>query len=185
MTNTSDYTMRDWEIVYKMDDQIVNIWNGDYLINGEEVRIKNKGYNKNIYPGNQVSIGYIATKVGEIDIPSAYSFTNYYSSSESEYKINYIVENEWDSGYISVISIENLSNEIIEDWMLEFEFDQTISNIWGAEINSTDDGYYEVVNSNYNSNIYPGETVEFRVMIQEGNVISEPHSYELLSVKMK
>ena len=76
------------------------------------------------------------------------------NATAMDYVISYGVDSAWEGAFNAHISIKNVSSSTIEDWCLEFEMSQTISNIWNAEIVS------ETKNINYFSNAKI-ETVDF------------------------
>ncbi len=77
------------------------------------------------------------------------------------YKITFILDGYWDGGYNAKVKIKNTSDTAMDNWYLTFDFANTISNIWNAEISSFEDGNYIVKNAGYNQDIVSGETIEF------------------------
>jgi len=62
------------------------------------------------------------------------------------YTVRFNVTDSWSGGYNALISVENTSDVVIENWMLSFEFSNKITNIWNAEISASDTGRYLVRN---------------------------------------
>ena len=181
VTNTTKETIHNWEIAYNTDDVIVSIWNGKVNQADGYTVIKNNGYNQDIKPGETIIFGYIAVKEKVIKIPNKFSFTNYYLITPTNYEINYKIDNQWDKGYIASIIITNTSNAIIEDWKLDFEFEENIDTLWGGDVLNHDDNWYTIINGPSNNNILPGESVTFSFIVTDYKGESEPRYFGLLS----
>ena len=55
---------------------------------------------------------------------------------EKEYKIIISLKEHWDSGYNANVKIENIGEETIENWYLQWVYEEDITNIWNAEVKS-------------------------------------------------
>lgn len=181
VTNTTKETIHNWEIAYNTDDVIEHIWNGKANQAEGYTVVKNNEYNQDIKPGETVVFGYIAVKEGEINIPNEFSFTNYYLITPANYEINYKIDNQWDNGYTASITITNTSDLIIEDWKLDFEFEENIDALWGGSILNYDDNQYTIINDSSNYNILSGESVTFSFTVTNSKGEQEPGYFELLS----
>ncbi len=67
----------------------------------------------------------------------------------------------WDEGYNGNIKIENLSDDILENWYVKFDFENSISSIWNAEVAEHAEENYVIKNAGWNRNIPVGDSVEF------------------------
>lgn len=161
ITNTGEETIQDWALLYVFEDEIQNLWNGKQIENKYEVTmIKNAEWNQDIEPGKSVSFGFTAGYKDSVHIPKSYSLSTCRKKvSKDDYKIVYKTNSDWKSGYSASMGIQNLTDETIEDWDLQFDFSRNIDSIWNASIrNQTGDTYF-LNNSGYNQNIQAkGET---------------------------
>jgi len=165
-----------------MPYEITNIWNGAISSYNEGTYvIKNAGHNQDISPGSSVSFGFSANTTDEnIVYPDRYAIIGKEASAGSDrYEINFDVTSDWESAFNGQIVITNLSDEVIEDWALEFDFDQEITTFWTADIISHEGKHYVVKNKGYNANIEPGQSITLGFSGRPGNVVSEPKDYTL------
>ena len=79
---------------------------------------------------------------------------------ENGYDIVFNVVNNWNDGHIISIKIYNTGNEIIENWRLRIRYENII-NIWNANIDKYENGYYYISNAGYNRTINPEGFIEF------------------------
>lgn len=100
---------------------------------------------------------------------------------KDDYTIEYRVDSDWENGFYGYISIANISNTALEDWVLEFDFDREITNVWDSVIESHEDNHYVVRNAEYNSTIAPRETVSIGIKGCDGATGDEPINYTLYS----
>lgn len=75
--------------------------------------------------------------------------------------VNYSQVEDWGNGFQGQISITNNGDSNLVNWDLDFDLPTGISNIWDAEIVSSDDGSYTVQNTAANREIAAGETITF------------------------
>lgn len=155
ITNTGKKTIENWALLYYSEDNIQNLWNGKQIKNEYGITmIKNAEWNQDIKPGETVNFGFTAAYEEKIHIPKSYALsTRCIEVPEKDYKIIYHTDSDWNSGYSSSIGIRNLTGETIEDWDLRFDFAQSITNIWNAEITDQKENTYFLKNNGYNQNI--------------------------------
>lgn len=89
--------------------------------------------------------------------------------AEDAYEIAYEIYNDWGTGFNGAITIKNISEEVIEDWKLAFDFENEFTDIWNAKIVSREGEHYELLNAGYNSNIGVGESVSIGFVVGNGN----------------
>ncbi|MEO1669328.1 MAG: cellulose binding domain-containing protein [Cyanobacteria bacterium J06631_2] len=75
--------------------------------------------------------------------------------------VNYSQVQDWGNGFQGQISITNNGDSNLVNWDLDFDLASGISNIWDAQIVSTNDGRYTVQNESWNREIAAGETITF------------------------
>ena len=91
--------------------------------------------------------------------------------------VNYSQIEDWGNGFQGQISITNNGNSNLVNWDLEFDLPTNISNIWDAEIVSSNNGRYTIKNTSWNREIAAGETVNIG-FIGEGSGNS-PQNFEI------
>lgn len=85
------------------------------------------------------------------------------SVSESKIDVDFDVTGQWEGGFNGEITITNLTDTMIENWQIEMEFPQEITNIWNAAIVSHEGMVYNIKNAGGNNslNIPAGGSVTF------------------------
>ncbi|MEI6894108.1 MAG: glycoside hydrolase family 9 protein [Colwellia sp.] len=80
----------------------------------------------------------------------------------------YVISNEWQSGFVAVIQITNNGSETINGWQVNWEYtDGTLrTNGWNAVVSG--DNPYSASSLSWNSQIAPGQTVEFGMQGTKG-----------------
>lgn len=178
--NTADASIENWGLGMDYSGEISNIWNAKVSSHKEDYYvIKNAGWNEDIAAGKSVEFGFS----GQENFPG---FPKEYKLpgkpvlvSEGNYSVSYQVENDWGSGFSAAVSITNNSDTAIEDWVLKFDFDREITQIWNADIESCEKNHYVVKNAGHNSVIKAGKTVSFGFHGCGGTENDEPHAYSV------
>lgn len=177
VTNTGTEVIKDWTLEFESNDEIVNLWNAKIVKHeGNKYTIKNVDWNKDIAVGQKVSFGYIASTKGGQSLPTNCIVGGVQSSANTskvdvskqnkdtytadKFEVKYVVDSSWNDGYNGKFIIKNIGTEIIKDWKLEFDSENKINNVWGAEIEKNDGKNYIIKNAGWNKDIKPGESVE-------------------------
>lgn len=180
ITNTSNAAIENWALKFDMQNEITNIWDasienykhGVYLI-------KNNTWNQDIPVGGSVSFGFTA-KGDKIDYPTSYSIpVASHTTNNKDYSVNYTLKSDWGTGFSAGLVITNNSKKEMKDWVLEFDFDKEITEIWNGVIEEHAGAHYVIKNATYNQNIAPGQTVSIGFTGKDGNVINLPSNYKL------
>ncbi len=183
--NTGEEAIEDWIIGFDYPGEISGFWNADFLSTEAGNYIaKNNEWNQDIPVGGSITFSIIG---GEdfVDFPTEYHMMSRMSRRDTEeYEVSYEVTQSWESAFNANVTITNNSETDIEDWMLEFDFNADIINIWNGEILSGDDGHYVIKNSGYNSVIPAGESITFGVNAAYAEEACEPENYQLYSFGM-
>jgi len=178
--NTGNIPIENWYIMFDMQNEISNIWNAsiETYESGTYV-IKNAGWNQDIPVGGTVNFGF--NGVGnEIFYPTSYDIPTANQNVNNEsYKIDYLLNSDWGTGFSSTITIGNNSDNVIEDWTLELDFDKTITNIWNGVILEHTGNHYVIKNASYNQNIAVGGAIYIGFNGQDGNAVNMPENYIL------
>ncbi|MCM1327183.1 MAG: cellulose binding domain-containing protein [Bacteroidales bacterium] len=80
---------------------------------------------------------------------------------EDDYVIIFSLNDYWQDGYTANVTIENKSEEDMEEWSLKFLLADDIANIWNAFIEQIDEGALTVKNVGWNQDIPAGGSVTF------------------------
>ena len=85
----------------------------------------------------------------------------------------------WDEGYNAKVKIENIGDSTIQNWYLGFDYNNSITNIWNAEISSNEDTEYVIKNVGWNQDIAVGNSIEFGIS-GDHSFKGFPENYELI-----
>lgn len=185
--NTGEETIENWCVSFPLEQSISNIWNASIEEDLDDFYvIKNLGWNQDIPAGGSVSFGFTVYEAFT-------AFPEYYTMLGKEivlggddYAVEYIITEDWGTGYKAEVTIINNKSESLEDWRLSFDYgDNTITQIWDAEIVSLVDGKYEIGCPSYNQNIPANGSVSFGFMVEpgcSGNLIENIALSEYVSV---
>lgn len=178
--NTSDDIIHDWCLAFLSDNNIDYAWNGIVEKYENLTFIHNNTYNQDILPGDTIEVGFIES-ADEINIPSKYDLISEPTvASTEDYTTEFKVVNDWETGYTATFTIINTSDETLEDWSLEFDWDNNIDTIWNAEIASHNEYHYVINNASYNQNIAPGSSITISFQNNNsGNIETKPGNITL------
>lgn len=180
--NTGDSIIENWYLEFESKNKITNIWNAEISENVEsEYKIKNAGWNQDISAQECVEFGVSGEGAFE-GFPETYELVSAISEiKEEDYLIEYTVDSDWGSGFTGNIKITNNTKSLIEDWVLEFDFDRNITNLWNGIIEKHEGNHYVIKNAGHNANIAAGQTISFGFNGCEGTLENEPNAYLLYS----
>lgn len=170
IANTGEKTIEDWYLSFELSNKISNIWNASIVKDDDGFYvIKNASWNQDIAVGSSVSFGFTAQ--GQFkSAPEYYGFPGRsIELDEEDYSVEYVITEDWIEGFTGKIIIKNNSDKVLEDWYLEFDFDNKITNIWNAVIEEYSEKHYLVNNDKSNSDIAVGGSVEFGFQVKKGN----------------
>ena len=168
ITNTGNETIHNWAILMDTSDAVTNLYNAVELsdINGTHL-IKNAGHNQDIPVGGSINFGYTACYEESADVPNKFKLANYQKKVEkTECAVSLYVTEEWDDGGLAQIVLENTSGKAIEDWMLEFDSNLDIAEIWDGVIENHVGNHYTIRNEHYAQNIPAGETATTGILFK-------------------
>ena len=182
LENTGDSTIQNWYLGFDYNNSITNIWNAEVSSNeGNEYVIKNAGWNQDIAVGKSIEFGISSDRAFK-GFPKNYELIGTSTEvTEDGYEIQYIVDSDWGSGFTGNIQITNNTDKTLEDWLLEFDFEREITEIWNGVIEEHEGNHYVVRNAEYNSDIAAGQTISFGFNGTDGSLESEPSEYLLYS----
>ncbi len=157
--NTTNTTIEDWCLIYLSTDKINDIWNAAAEQNENITSISNCVYNQDIAPGETVTYSF-CVDTEELYFPDKFELVSEPSLlNESEYSVSFDVINDWNEGYNAGLTITNNSDNIIEDWYLNFDWTEDIDYLWNAHYSDFGESHKRLNNAKYNQNIAPGNSV--------------------------
>ncbi len=171
---------------FSFQGDITNIWNGVISEHDDsEYVIKNAGWNQDIEAGKYIEFG-ISGSGDFTGFPKNYQLLGELGSvSTDDYAIKYRLNSDWGSGFTGEISITNNTSAPIEDWILEFDFDRTITSVWNGVIESHEGSHYSIKNAGYNAILTAGQTITVGFTGTDGTTADEPVNYDLYSYGQK
>lgn len=183
--NTSSTIIDNWTLKFNMKNEISNIWNASVdSFNDGVYCIKNASWNQDIPVGGSVSFGFTA-KGDEVDYPTNYGIPiGNVKADEKKYKIDFIIYSDWGTGFSAAMNITNNSDMVIEDWIVEFDFEKEITEIWNGVIQQHIGNHYVIKNAVHNQNIAPRASVTIGFNGKDGNVGNPPSNYILNASNM-
>ena len=180
--NVGDKVIDNWTLGFDYQGEIASVWNAEIktCIEGKCV-VKNAGWNQDIETGQSVEFG-INGKGDFVGFPYDYQLLGEISSvSIHDYTIDYEVINDWGNGFNANIIITNNTDRDFVDWVLEFDYDRNINEIWDATIELHEGNHYVIKNSLYNSVITANSSVSFGFIGKDGDTTVVPQNYNLSS----
>lgn len=159
VTNTDDESILNWALKYDAKGEINGLWNGSvYKKESTSYIIKNAGYNYEIKPNQSVNLGYTLT--GEaLTAPDKFEMCTKRVDKVDGYTVAFNITNDWDTGFQGTITVNNISPAAIEGWMLSFDSNFAISDLWNGKVVSSNGTSYTVANEQCTNPIQPNSSV--------------------------
>lgn len=161
LKNTGTTVIENWALKFDFEYEIDAISKAEIVehTDGKYI-IKNDTHNADIKPGCYVSIEFSALCTDAIKEPSNFAICSVRRTLDSDdFTVNYWVKSHKKKGFISEITITNNSEQPIEHWTLDFDFDNKLSCLSGTQLVSKVNNHYSLEHSNNNSVIEPGKTI--------------------------
>lgn len=92
------------------------------------------------------------------------------------YEVELAIDSQWEDAFNGNITIINTGTVVIEDWVLEFNMDNQIVNIWNGIIHNHEGSTYVIKSAGWNQDIPVGGSINFGFSAT-GNIIYYPESY--------
>ncbi len=181
LANTGDAEICDWALTFEFAHEIQNLWNATVVEHtGNTYVIKNVDWNANIKPGESVTFGMTVLCDGEIAFPENFSFVMEEESvTVQDYSAEFALYSDWGTGCNGAIILSNLTDEPIENWQLEFDYDREIVDIANAIIVSHEQDHYVIKNAEYNADIAAKSSVHIGIVAGEGVVEECPVNFTM------
>ncbi len=161
--NHSKEKMNNWNLTFFTEDMINNPYNAILVADGNEegrITLKNAGYNQDIIAGGSVSFGFEVLYGERFDRPEAFYLGDEESVvSRDLYTFTNTITSEWDDGCTGALTIQNLGENVIEDWSLVLRVDGSIISTWGGNLKEIGNGIYEIECPDHSQNILAGDSV--------------------------
>jgi len=74
------------------------------------------------------------------------------------------VTGQWGNDFEARITLENPGSQPVNDWTLSFDYEATISAVWGASLLSRDGGRYTIANEGWNADLEAGKSLVFHLL---------------------
>ncbi len=181
LANTGDAEICDWALTFEFAHEIQNLWNATVVEHtGNNYVIKNADWNANIKPGEGVAFGMTVLCDGEIALPESFSFVMEEESVTAQsYSAEFTLYSDWGTGCNGAIILSNLTEEPIENWRLEFDYDREIVDIANAVIVSHEQGHYVIKNAEFNADIAANSSVHISIVAGEGAAEERPENFTM------
>lgn len=102
------------------------------------------------------------------------------NSSNTNQQVFLKVNSQWDNSFIGELLITNTSNTSLSNWRLQFDCPHQITSIWNAKL-FQDATTYTLECEDYNSIIYPNQTISVGFIANYNTNIIIPEDYILSS----
>lgn len=183
--NIGDSTIANWYLELDFDNIISSIWDAEiYRREQDKYIIKNAEWNTNIAVGESIEFGFCGNE-RFTGFPKEYILLGESIEVDKEdYSIEYHLNGDWGTGFTGELVITNNADFILENWILEFDFNRTITNIWDGMIEAQEGNHYIVKNVGYNQNILPGQSVTIGFCGEEGEISERPANCRLFKYSM-
>lgn len=89
---------------------------------------------------------------------------------------------DWHSGFTARMEISNTGEENINRWVIEFDWDREITEIWNGEIFNVRENHYVIINAPWNGQIKPGDSLVLGFNGTEGALTGGPENIRLSSL---
>ena len=170
-TNTGDEPIFNWNYSFEFIYNIESPYNCTVLEHeGDLYTVGNSGWNKDIYPGESVTIGFTASSNDGSDIefmPSFYLLNNAKTIlPEGSLSVEYVEYSDWTSGSSGAIVLTNNTEESIKSWEISFAANRPITDAYNVTLITNEDGTYTITGDSY-SEIPAGGTYQFGIQCGE------------------
>lgn len=97
------------------------------------------------------------------------------------FDVTFNVTSNWNGEFNANVTIANTSDQVIDNWALEFTMPYEIVNIWNGVVKSKENGKYVIKNAGYNQDIGVRQSISFGFTVKyDGNIII-PDLFSLLA----
>jgi chitinase len=97
----------------------------------------------------------------------------------ANFTVDYVLTNDWVSGYQASVKVTNLDSTPVTDWKLEFDYASNISSLWDAQLSSHVGNHYLVAAPGWTKDIPAKGSVTFGFVAAPGTDRLPPTNYKL------
>ena len=97
----------------------------------------------------------------------------------ANFTVDYVLTNDWVSGYQASVKVTNLDSTPVTDWKLEFDYASNISSLWDAQLASHVGNHYLVAAPGWAKDIPAKGSVSFGFVAAPGVDRLPPSNYKL------
>lgn len=165
ITNETEDVLKNWSIAFSYDGTIVTLWGAqlDSQENGM-VEVTAPKWNHNLKSGAKTSFYFIAKVENAQEKPEPENVVliseEKKDAQEVSAEVTLVRNCEWPKGYTGTITMQNNGSTDIEEWTLEFDYEDEITSLWGGEILSHEGTHYVIANAGYNATVSAGEKIQ-------------------------
>lgn len=84
---------------------------------------------------------------------------------ENDIEIGFEITSQWENYYNVNVTLNNISEDKIENWEIEFAFEDKIESVWNAKVTYNENGKYKIKNDDWNQDIPMDGTVTFGMTV--------------------
>lgn len=96
------------------------------------------------------------------------------TEGDCDVKIQHQITSRWDNHYNVDVTLENMTDERIDNWEICIPANYEIENIWNAKVTDYTDGEYTIHNAEWNQDIAVGGSVSFGMMVSCSEELEMP-----------
>ncbi len=161
VTNNNEADEDNWKITFTYEGDIIEIWNAEILSHeGDEYVIKHPSWNKTLSVGETAEFGFIARAEEDVDIDEVTFVGAREEASKEAVNVEANYTGVWNGGFNGELVVTNNGEDTLEGVVIEFDYDDEITSMWGGYIVSSEDNHYVVRTYEYNSDITSGGTLK-------------------------
>jgi endoglucanase len=171
LTNRATTPLHDWVLTFDLPASIQSVWNARRLsVTGSRYRLGAESYNRNLEPGQTVSIGFVAS--GTAATPGAFALedastapspspTATATATPAGLRAEFRRDSDWGSGMVGTVGVVNGGTAAANGWRVRASFQGRIDNVWNAVVLEQGTDFIVFGPSTHNSSIAAGQRVEF------------------------
>ena len=110
--------------------------------------------------------------------------TNVKTYNYDNFKVEYIIDSEWEGIQSVRIKISNTGDETILNWYLKYNTSGAIENIYNATVYSESNGEYILKHNGYNYEIGAGDSVELGYILK-GDDLTFPEEFKMCNKRVE
>lgn len=162
--NVSEETLKSWSIQYDYKGKVITLWDATLRSQADGVFVVSAPkWKKNLKAGEEKSFKFIAkiADAKEVPVPENVVLLSNEKADAAGicYEVSLMRNSEWSKGYVGTIQVKNTGDVLIDEWTLEFDYEDEITSVWGGKIESHEGNHYVITNAGYNSEINPNGAI--------------------------